>query len=270
MSDSNNRNCRRNAANGEECGMKRDKEPFTVSRRPISLQDGGKPISGGFGQRGSMDQKSRSSTHTAHCELAKMARLSFLFPSVQFNFEGAKEREDAKALRMDVRRAFAGNRGRYSRPLFFLDPAPGFRFTARKPYSGKRGPSGRIYQVMENEHQPDKSRVLKVESEESWESFMAQAKSQGSPVVVHFSASWCVPSLSLNSFVEELATTYPDILFLLVDVDEVKEVAAKMKVKAMPTFIIFRDGSPVNRMVGANPGEIKKRIEALFNTQVLD
>lgn len=41
-------------------------------------------------------------------------------------------------------------------------------------------------------------------------------------VFVHFGASWCVPSLAMNSFFEELAMTYQDILYLVVDVDEVK------------------------------------------------
>lgn len=41
-------------------------------------------------------------------------------------------------------------------------------------------------------------------------------------VIVHFGASWCVPSLAMNGYFEELAHNYHDILFLLVDVDEVK------------------------------------------------
>ncbi|KAF2285840.1 hypothetical protein GH714_008367 [Hevea brasiliensis] len=63
-----------------------------------------------------------------------------------------------------------------------------------------------------------KSRVVKVESEESWDFFI----SQGCPIVVHFTASWCMPSVAMNPFFEELALTYQDILFLTVDVDEVK------------------------------------------------
>ncbi|KAK8942816.1 Thioredoxin-like protein CXXS1 [Platanthera zijinensis] len=75
---------------------------------------------------------------------------------------------------------------------------------------------------MEAQNEVSRSRVVKVQSVESWESFMAQAKSHGSPVFVHFGASWCVPSLAMNSYVEELAMNYPDILFFLVDVDEVQ------------------------------------------------
>lgn len=39
---------------------------------------------------------------------------------------------------------------------------------------------------------------------------------------MHFTAAWCMPSVAMNSFFEELASSYPDVLFLTVDVDEVK------------------------------------------------
>lgn len=85
-------------------------------------------------------------------------------------------------------------------------------------------------------------------------------------VFVHFGASWCVPSLAMNSFFEELALTYQDILFLVVDVDEVKGVASKMEVKAMPTFVLMRDGAVLDKIVGANPEEIRKRIDGFVQS----
>lgn len=39
---------------------------------------------------------------------------------------------------------------------------------------------------------------------------------------MHFTASWCMPSVAMNPFIEELASAYPDVLFLSVDVDDVK------------------------------------------------
>lgn len=75
---------------------------------------------------------------------------------------------------------------------------------------------------MEGHEQINKSRVLKVDSEESWEYYITHATNQACPVVVHFTAAWCMPSVAMNQFFEELASTYPDILFLTVDVDDVK------------------------------------------------
>ncbi|XP_061351671.1 thioredoxin-like protein CXXS1 [Gastrolobium bilobum] len=84
-------------------------------------------------------------------------------------------------------------------------------------------------------------------------------------VVVHFSAYWCMPSIAMNPFFKELASTYQDVLFLNVDVDEVKEVASNLEIKAMPTFLLMSGGAPVDKTVGANPDEIRKRIDRLIH-----
>ncbi|OVA13150.1 Thioredoxin [Macleaya cordata] len=116
---------------------------------------------------------------------------------------------------------------------------------------------------MEGQEQLVKSRVMKVNSEESWKYFVTQANNQGCPVVVHFTAAWCMPSVAMNPIFEDLALSYQDILFLLVDVDDLKEVATKMEIKAMPTFLVMREGDQVvDKLVGANPDEIRKRIDA--------
>lgn len=39
---------------------------------------------------------------------------------------------------------------------------------------------------------------------------------------MHFTACWCMPSVAMNPFFEEVASNYKHILFLSVDVDEVK------------------------------------------------
>ncbi|XP_031395585.1 thioredoxin-like protein CXXS1 isoform X2 [Punica granatum] len=85
-------------------------------------------------------------------------------------------------------------------------------------------------------------------------------------IVVHFSASWCIPSVAMNPFFEELASSYQDVLFLTVDVDDVKEVASRMEVKAMPTFLLMKNGAPVDKLVGANPDEIRKRIDSFVQS----
>ncbi|KAL2476217.1 Transcription factor ILR3 [Abeliophyllum distichum] len=113
-----------------------------------------------------------------------------------------------------------------------------------------------------------KSRVVKVDSEKTWDLFASQAKKQGCPVIIHFTASWCVPSVAMKPFFERLALKYQDIMFLLVDVDEVKELASKMEIKAMPTFLFMKEGALVDKLVGANPQEIKKSIPSKINVNV--
>ncbi|ESW21685.1 hypothetical protein PHAVU_005G090900 [Phaseolus vulgaris] len=119
---------------------------------------------------------------------------------------------------------------------------------------------------MEDKEKLKKSKVIKIDSQKSWEHYISQATNQKYSVVVHFSAFWCVPSIVMNPVFEELASTYPDVLFLTLDVDEVKEIASKMEVKAMPTFLLLSGGTPVEKIVGANPDEIRKRIDHLVHS----
>ncbi|KAE8714929.1 Thioredoxin-like protein CXXS1 [Hibiscus syriacus] len=113
--------------------------------------------------------------------------------------------------------------------------------------------------------QQNKSRVVNIDSVQSWDFYFNQATNQGCPIVVHFTASWCMPSVAMNPFFEELASTFQHVLFLTVDVDDVKEVAKKMEIKAMPTFLLMREGTVVDKFVGANPEEMKKGLMGLCN-----
>ncbi|AES89900.1 putative monodehydroascorbate reductase (NADH) [Medicago truncatula] len=118
---------------------------------------------------------------------------------------------------------------------------------------------------MGGQQQHKKSKVVKIDSRKSWEHHIFEATNKGYPVMVHFSAYWCVPSIAMDPFFEELASTYQDVLFLKVDVDEVKEVASKLEINAMPTFLLMSGGTPVEKAVGANPDEIRKRMDHFIN-----
>ena len=70
--------------------------------------------------------------------------------------------------------------------------------------------------------------------------------------LVDFWATWCGPCKMIAP-VEELAADYEgkaDILKL--DVDENPSTAAKYEVMSIPTLIVFKDGQPVDKVVGFN------------------
>ncbi|KFE41913.1 MULTISPECIES: thioredoxin [Staphylococcus] len=74
--------------------------------------------------------------------------------------------------------------------------------------------------------------------------------------LVDFWATWCGPCKMIAPVLEDLANDYDgkaDILKL--DVDQNQATAAKYEVMSIPTLIVFKDGEPVDKVVGFQPKE---------------
>lgn len=64
---------------------------------------------------------------------------------------------------------------------------------------------------------------------------------------------------------EALATKYSKpkrIAFAKIDVDKLRDVASQYGVRAMPTFMIFKNGSPIETIQGANPPKLTQAVES--------
>lgn len=73
---------------------------------------------------------------------------------------------------------------------------------------------------------------------------------------VHLVPSPTDPGLTHARWAEE--PQYKDkIYFAKFDVDHLPELAAELGIRAMPTFILFKDGDKVGEHLGGNPGPIQ-------------
>ena len=81
--------------------------------------------------------------------------------------------------------------------------------------------------------------------------------------VVDFFATWCGPCKMLAPVFEELSGEMEGAKFFKVDVEQALDVARKFAITTVPTMIIFKDGQPVDKMIGFLPKEhIKAKVEA--------
>ena len=72
------------------------------------------------------------------------------------------------------------------------------------------------------------------------------------PIVVDLWADWCMPCRIMAPVMKELAKDYAGkALFARVDVDRNSEIANRYGIMSIPHFLIFKNGAPVERIVGA-------------------
>jgi thioredoxin 1 len=92
--------------------------------------------------------------------------------------------------------------------------------------------------------------------------FAARVLESDRPVVVDVWAAWCPPCRVMAPVLAELAGERPDIAFVTLDADANQRVVVEHGVLSMPTFLVFRDGAEILRLVGSRP---KRRLVAELN-----
>jgi len=88
--------------------------------------------------------------------------------------------------------------------------------------------------------------------------FQAEVIEAEGPILVDFWAPWCGPCRVVAPHLEELNDEQENLRVVKLNVDENPQTAASFDVMSIPTLIVFRNGQPAKKIIGALP---KKRLE---------
>ncbi|XP_059641560.1 TPR repeat-containing thioredoxin TDX isoform X2 [Cornus florida] len=78
--------------------------------------------------------------------------------------------------------------------------------------------------------------------------------------ILYFTATWCGPCRFMSPLYTSLAGKQPNVVFLKVDIDEAKDVAARWNISSVPTFFFIKNGKEVDKVVGADKSSLESKI----------
>ena len=95
--------------------------------------------------------------------------------------------------------------------------------------------------------------VYEIKSNDDFSKVLGSSKA-----IVDFYAPWCGPCMNFANQYKELSNNpeFKSINFFKLNVDELQEIAQKLKVQSLPTFMSFSNGKIVAKTTGANKDKV--------------
>ena len=88
------------------------------------------------------------------------------------------------------------------------------------------------------------------------DSFEQEVLQSDTPIVLDLWAEWCAPCKRIAPILDDIAAEYDGQLKVAkLDVDNNPVTPPKYGILSIPTLLVFKDGQPVERIVGYMPKE---------------
>lgn len=82
------------------------------------------------------------------------------------------------------------------------------------------------------------------------------------PVLIDFWGSWCIPCKQMEPIIKKLKEEFQELEVFQVNVNQNPAIANQYHIMGVPSFVLFRDGKELDRMVGAQTADqLKKFLE---------
>ncbi|KAK9925727.1 hypothetical protein M0R45_022995 [Rubus argutus] len=78
--------------------------------------------------------------------------------------------------------------------------------------------------------------------------------------ILYFTATWCGPCRFISPLYTSLAEKYPKAVFLKIDIDAARDVAASWNISSVPAFFFVRNGKEIDKVVGADKAALERKI----------